>query len=503
MNHTTTLNTTTLILGLALLLNASNAGSASVALPHIFTDHMVLQRQMPVPVWGTATPDEKVSVSFACQTKTATATADGHWSVTLDPLQTSSTPGEMTITGSNTVKFEDVLVGEVWLCSGQSNMGKPVGTWRGMNPTPNYELELADANYPLIRILQPQAAKREAPAEDFDETVRPKAYPHGGWVACNGVVLDQLKFSAVGYFFGRKLFQELKVPIGLINSSVGGTRIEAWLAPASFATDPALVTDFEKLPVITDPAKPPRREVAGELYNGMVAPITPYAIRGVIWYQGESNVYVNDGSAYAPKMIALINGWRLAWHQELAFYYVQLPPLKYSTTRKQVKDAEQLPLLREAQAAALKLPHTGMIVTTDLADDLGNIHPVNKVPVGERLAAWALANDYGRKDIEVSGPMFQSMEIEGSKAILHFQHVGKGLVSKDGQPLNSFMIAGHDGKFYPANAEISGNTVVVTSPQVPNPSVVCFAWDEAAEPNFFNKDGLPAMPFRTDNPLTK
>ena len=243
--------------------------------------------------------------------------------------------------------------------------------------------------------------------------------------------------------------------------------------------------------------------MAGALFNGMVAPMVPYAIRGVIWYQGESNVYVNDGSAYAPKMIALINGWRLAWHRDLAFYYVQLPPLKYSTTRKQVKDAEQLPLLREAQAAALKLPHTGMIVTTDLADDLRNIHPVNKVPVGERLAAWALANDYGRKDIEVSGPIFQSMEIDGSKSILHFQHVGNGLVSKDGQPLNSFVIAGQDGKFYPANAEISGDTVIVTNPQVPNPAVVRFGWDEAAEPNFFNNDGLPAMPFRTDNPLTK
>ncbi len=495
--------TTVLVLGLALLFNSRGTGNATVALPHIFTDHMVLQRQMPVPVWGTAAPGEQVSVSFVGQTKTVTATADGHWRVTLDPLAASSTPGEMTITGSNTVKFEDVLVGEVWLCSGQSNMGKPVGTWRGMNPTPNYQQELANANYPFIRILQPQQTKTQAPAADFDETVRPKAYPHGGWVACNGAVLDQLKFSAVGYFFGRKLFRELKVPIGLINSSVGGTQIEGWLAPSSIAADPSLVADFEKPPVVTDPTKPPRPQVAGALFNGMVAPMVPYAIRGVIWYQGESNVYVNDGSAYAPKMIALINGWRLAWHRDLAFYYVQLPPLKYSTTRKQVKDAEQLPLLREAQAAALKLPHTGMIVTTDLADDLRNIHPVNKVPVGERLAAWALANDYGRKDIEVSGPIFQSMEIDGSRSILHFQHVGNGLVSKDGQPLNSFVIAGQDGKFYPANAEISGDTVIVTNPQVPNPAVVRFGWDEAAEPNFFNNDGLPAMPFRTDNPLTK
>ncbi len=488
----------------ALLVGWPCASKASVMLPHIFTDHMVLQRQMPVPVWGTAAPNEQVSVSFAGQTKSATATPDGRWRVTLDPLKASSTPAEMTITGSNTVKFEDILVGEVWLCSGQSNMGKPVGTWRGMNPTPNYEQELANANYPLIRILQPQAAKRQSPAEDFDETVRPNAYPHGGWVACNGTVLDQMKFSAVGYFFGRKLFQELHVPIGLINSSVGGTRIEAWLAPSSVAADPSLVTDFEKPPVVTDPAKPPRREMAAELYNGMIAPMATYAMRGVIWYQGESNIYVNDGSAYAPKMIALINGWRLAWHQDLAFYYVQLPPLNYSTTRKQVKDAEQLPLLREAQAAALKLPHTGMIVTTDLADDLGNIHPVNKVPVGERLAAWALANDYGRQDIKVSGPIFHSMEIQGSKAILHFDYVGgRGLVSKDGQPLNSFVVAGQDGKFYPAKAEIVDETVVVTSPQVPNPQVVRFAWDEAAEPNFFNKAGLPAMPFRTDNPLAK
>jgi sialate O-acetylesterase len=463
---------------------------------------MVLQAGKADPVWGWAQPAETVTVSFAGQKKQATAGSDGAWKVALDPLAISAQPTDLTISGmgAESLTFHDVLVGEVWLCSGQSNMGKPVGLWRGMNPTPNYQQELAAADYPLIRLLQPRAARSATPQRDFDEVHRDKEYANGGWEACTPVTLDQLKFSAVGYFFGRKLFRELHVPIGLINASSGGTRIEEWTPASGFASMPSLAgfaTACQTPGAKFDDIVPSLH------YNGEIAPMVPFAIRGIIWYQGESNIYVNDGSAYADKMTALIKSWRAEWHEELPFYFVQLPPLLYSVTRKQVKSPDALPLLREAQTTALLLPHTGMVVTTDLADDLKNIHPVNKVPVGERLARWALANEYGRKDVEVSGPLYRpgSIEREGSKAVLHFTHVGKGLVSEDGKPLTWFTAAGSDGIFQPAKAEISGDAIVVTSPQIANVVNVRFAWDEGAEPNFFNKDGLPASPFRTDSPF--
>ena len=225
----------------------------------------------------------------------------------------------------------------------------------------------------------------------------------------------------------------------------------------------------------------------------------------MLWYQGESNIYVGDGANYADKMVALVNGWRAAWHRELPFYYVQIAPLLYHTTRSNlVVSPEAAPRLREAQAACLKLlPRTGMVVTTDLVDDLTDIHPRNKKDVGERLARWALAKDYGHSEIEVSGPLFKSVEYKDDSAVLHFDHVAGGLVSRDKKPLSWFVIGGADGNFYPGTATIERDTVVVTSPRVKSPSVVRFAWDEAAQPNFYNQAGLPAAPFRTDNPFTK
>jgi sialate O-acetylesterase len=475
----------------------------SLGLPHVFGDHMVLQTGQRVPVWGWATPSESITVTFGGQTKSVvTAADDGAWKIYLDPLAVSSTPRDLTVAGTDSVIFHDVLVGEVWLCSGQSNMQKPLGTWRGQPiPTVNYEQEIAAANYPLIRMMNLKIYEPEKPARDIDTTQRPvQDYPWAGWVTTTPASIDQIKFSAACYYFGRKLYQSLNVPIGLIEATAGGTHIEAWTPPAGFAADPALA-DFAKA------AETPKVEYQGTristLYNGMIHPIAPYALRGVLWYQGESNVYNQDGAIYTNKMAALINSWRAEWGRDLSFYYVQLPPLLYSVTRSQyVKSPDVEPIFWEAQTAALRLPHTGMIVTTDIGEP-NNMHPPRKKEVGERLALWALAQDYGRKDIEPSGPLFRSMKVKRDQAILEFDHIGGGLIASDNQPLNWFTIAGADGKFVPATAVIKGKTVVVSSTQVADPTAVRFAWSEAASPNFFNKDGLPASPFRTDNPLTQ
>jgi sialate O-acetylesterase len=477
--------------------------AVAMTVPHVFGDHMVLQEGMPVPVWGWGEPGEKITVTFAGQSKEATASADtGRWEVRLDPLKVSAEPAEMSIAGSETVVFKDVLVGEVWLCSGQSNMQKPVGTWRGQ-PTTTIDgaKEIAAANYPQIRLMNEEIANAQAPADDISTATRPKQdYPWKGWVVCSPSSLDEVKFSAVGYFFARELFEQLHVPIGMIEATAGGTQIEAWTPAAGLDSDPALA-DFAKA------ALTPKVKFHGTtittLYNGMIAPIVPFSIRGVLWYQGESNLLERDGAIYANKQAALIQSWRQAWGQELPFYFVQLPPLLYSARFKPVEYPDAEPIFREAQAAALSLPETGMVVTTDIGD-LKNMHPPHKKEVGERLARWALAGQYGKK-IEPSGPIYRpgSIEHEGYKAVLHFTHVGRGLVSNDGKPLDWFFTAGSDGKFYPAKAEISGDAIVITSPQVPEPKVVRFAWDEKATPNFFNKDGLPAAPFRTDDPLAK
>jgi sialate O-acetylesterase len=480
-------------LRLLLLLCASlPLAHAELHLPRIFGDHMVLQAGLPVPVWGWADAGETVTVRFAGQEKSATADTDGRWSVQLDALAVSAQPAELTVAAHESRVLTDVLVGEVWLCSGQSNMEKPLGEQHGQKPVLNAEEEIRAADFPLIRLFKVTKARASAPARDLQ----------GEWTACRPDTIDRIKFSAAGYFFGRKLHQELGGPVGLIDSTWGGTRIEVWTPPAGFAAVPALA-DFTA--ALQTPGKKAHGAEPAALCNAMILPLVPFALRGALWYQGESNIMdVDDGALYADKMKALVRGWRALWAREFSFYFVQVAPHLYHVVRPaQVVSPEATPRVWEAQAAAQRqLPHTGMVVTTDLVDDLMDIHPRNKKDVGERLARWALVNDYGRTGIEVSGPVFQRMEIAGGRAVLHFDHLGGGLVAADKKTLTWFVIAGADGKFFPGRATIDGDTVVVSSASVPAPAVVRFAWDEAARPNLANQAGLPASPFRTDDPFT-
>jgi len=434
---------------------------AEVTLPRVIDSNMVLQRGQPVPIWGWAEPGEEVRVEFGGQSKRTQADRTRRWEVRLRPLKASGRPADLVVTGVNRIVLTNILVGEVWLCSGQSNMEKPIGAQQGQRP------------------------QRDLKSR--------------GWFLCNSNAHEALKFSAVAYFFGCDIHRELGVPVGLTESAWGGTRIEPWTPAVGFDTVPALRGKIE----LPDPHATLNQRVPTVLYNAMIAPLVPFAFRGALWYQGESNLIdVPDGPIYADKMRALIEGWRQVWGMgKFSFYYVQLAPFTYFSDREKPRadSPERLPEMWEAQTDALKVPKTGMVVTTDLVQDVHDLHPVNKQDVGRRLARLALAKDYGRKDMVWSGPMLRKATFKNGRAILYFDHVDGGLVSKDGKPLSWFTIAGEDGGFVAANAVIEDDTVVVSSPEVTKPKVVRFAWHEKAMPNLFNAAGLPAVPFRTDH----
>lgn len=460
------------VLGLAL---GTVAVQAEVKVPAVFGSHMVLQRELPIPVWGWDAAGTEVTVTLEDAKATAKAGDDGKWQVNLPP-QRAGGPYKLTVAGSSTVAFEDVLVGEVWICSGQSNM-----EWTVSNSN-NPQEEAAAANHPKIRHIKIE----HVPADKPQTEVPTKT----GWQVCTPETVPN--FTAVGYFFGRNLQERLDVPIGLIGSNWGGTRIEPWTPPAGFKAVPALKDITDKLD--TFPSKNDKGQINHQtplaLYNGMIAPLVPYGIRGAIWYQGESNN--GEGMLYFEKMKALISGWRTLWNREdLPFLYVQLAPYKYGG------DPTNLAGIWEAQTAALSIPYTGMAVTVDISN-LTDIHPKNKQDVGKRLALWALAKTYGQTGLEYSGPLYKSQKIEGNKIRLEFDHVGTGLVARDGKPLSRFQIAGEDKKFADAKAEIDGTTVVVSGDGVAEPKFVRFGWHQEAEPNLSNKEGLPASPFRTD-----
>ncbi len=427
----------------ALSLSFASMARADVKLPAVLDSHMVLQRDRPMPIWGWADPGEEVTVTLDAQKASAKADDKGRWQVTLKPVQADGKAHTMTIVGKNKIVLEDLLIGEVWLGSGQSNM-----QW-SINQSQRAKEYTAAADKPQIRLFNVPLVQNSKPAQD----VKAK------WAVCSSKSVGG--FSAVLYHFGVRLQKELDVPVGLINASWGGSRIEPWLV---------------------------EEKSSGGMYNGMIAPVQPFALRGITWYQGESNV--GEGMKYRDKMETLIKGWRRVWGAELPFYHVQIAPFSgYG--------ADKLPPLWEAQVASLKIPQTGMVVCTDLVDNVKDIHPGNKQPYGERLALWALAKDYGKKDLVYSGPLYKSIKIEGAKIHVSFAHVGGGLQARGGKALSEFEIAGKDGKFVPAEATINGGTVVVQATGVAEPTQVRYGWRNMANPNLMNKEGLPASPFRS------
>jgi hypothetical protein len=463
----------------------------------LFNDHMVVQRGRPLRVWGTAVDGERVTVSFRGHEAQGVAHG-GKWSIALPPPDVGPA-GEIRVrSAAGSYRIRDVLVGEVWVASGQSNMEMPVDVrvWPSRyDGVANAKKEVTEGNYPQIRLFYvPRVASYE-----------PKDDSGGQWAVCTPDNVGG--FSAAAYFFGRKLHRELKVPIGLIDASWGATYIEPWTAASSLQAQPELSDTVKRMTETfaaydkakaANPASPPaaHQHIPSALFNGMIHRLTPFGIRGAIWYQGEGNV--GDGMLYYHKMQALIGGWRQAWGEgQFPFLYVQLAPYDYGMY-KGPKDPYLLPALWEAQTAALSIPNTGMAVTTDISE-VRNIHPRNKQDVGLRLALWALNQTYGHKEIVCCGPLYSGYKIDGDRIRVSFRHADGGLASRDAHPLSWFQIAGDDRVFHDAEAVIDGETVLVHSPKVRAPVAVRFAWHKLAEPNLSNGAKLPAVPFRTDN----
>jgi sialate O-acetylesterase len=473
------------------------SATAEIKLPNVLTSNMILQRDQPVAIWGTTEPNQKVEVRFAGQVKTTQASATGKWILNLDPMPASfeSRNLELSSAGKDTV-LTNVLVGEVWLCGGQSNMEYPmdIRLKKYTRPFRGDDLaarEIRQGGSPNIRLMLVEKVKSLP-----DCTTK-------GWQECSDSTMAS--FSAVAYFFGKNLQETLKVPVGLIASSWGGTRIEPWTPESAYEQSPAFSAEAAQKPCQIDNSS------VGLLYNSMIAPLAPYTLKGFIWYQGESNA-MNHETRYVEKTKLMLDAWRSIFQQPAApFYYVQIAPYYY-TQRKKDKLKHTVKLLAEfgeMQTRCLELPYTGQVVVTDLVDDLSNIHPSYKWEVGRRLSLIALAKTYNKDQLVYSGPMFQSAQAKKNKLILTFSHVGSGLTagvhdqrSNDFQTVSNEELswfevaAANDTVFHPAKAVIQGNTVVLTCPEVKKPKQIHFAWNEAAMPNFFNREGLPAVPFR-------
>lgn len=458
------------VLALAVVLTAAcSAGLAAVTPNALFCDNAVLQRGIAVPVWGKADDGETVTVTFQ-QQRVSTTAKGGKWMVRLQPLSEGG-PFAMTIEGSNKIELKNVMVGEVWVCSGQSNMAF------ALKNAANADGAIARSADAKLRLF---TVPRRGVPEPADDIV-------GTWVEASPETTPG--FSAVGYYFGRDLRKTLDVPVGLINTSYGGTRIESWMSEA--ALKPWL-DDLRP-----EMAKAPNRVAEKDpafLYNGMVHPLIPYAIRGAIWYQGEANGNRNP-YLYRTLLPTMISDWRRNWGQgDFPFLFVQLAPfdkLPLDTS------GEKWAVLRESQLlTADTVPRTAMAVITDCGD-AQDVHPKMKEPVGARLALAARAIAYGEK-IAYRGPRFKSLSFRGDRAMVEFECEGSRLFAKDGD-LRGFTVASEDCKFYPARASIVGKKVVVSSPEVAKPAAVRFGWSNCPDVNLFDSTGLPASPFRTDN----
>ena len=488
------------------------APATNIKLPAVLSDNMVLQADMALPIWGWADPGGSVTVKLGGQSKTAVADTKGKWSVKLDAIKAGGLH-TMTIAGAETITVKNILAGEVWVCSGQSNM-----QWT-VKSSMNADQEIAAATYPKIRLFTVPRVPALTPQDDCQ----------GAWIECSPETAGG--FSAVGYFFGRAIYKARGVPVGLINTSWGGTPSETWTRPSKLKTlpdakpllerwdsqaknyDPEKAKqDYEaamvkwkeaaakakaaKKKAPRQPRKPgdPRmhHHRPGNLYNGMIAPLVPFAIRGAIWYQGESNA----GRAYQYRSIfpGMIEDWRESWGQgDFPFFWVQLANFH---TRLDEPAGSAWAELREAQSMTLKLANTGQAVIIDIGE-AKNIHPKNKQDVGKRLALSARKVAYN-ENIVHSGPVLTSRKIEGSTVRLTFDCVGGGLIAKGGGDLKGFALAGADKKFIWAKAVIDGNSVVLSCPKVAKPVAARYAWADNPECNLYNKEGLPASPFRTD-----
>jgi sialate O-acetylesterase len=510
---------------IAVLAFSSFTIKADVALNSIFSDHMVIQRDRPVPVWGTASPNEKVSITFNGSTKSTTAQSDGKWMVTLAPQVASMTPQTLSVQGNNKVDVSDVLVGDVWVGTGQSNMDFPVTMTDGKDRIQH----APPGQFDGIRLLKVPETESDQPAQTINAHWTDASTP------------NVMEFSATLFYFAESLREKMPgVPLGLIRSSVGATNIYSWIPTDLYTNDPSAeylrgwwtraksswtqekqdandkaVQDYEAqkldyqeknepMPAsIRNPGellgpKWSRRPCA--LYNGMIAPLSPFAIRGMIWYQGEWDAKNDWVKTYHDMFLAMAKSWRSAWAAasndskagDFPIYVVQLPS-------REAGDGNYWPFMREVEAnLGSDVPNSGFVVTMDLNDGT-NLHPPEKTEIGRRLARLALAKEYGQKN-SYYGPTLKSATVDGSGMVLTFDSGGGALTSSDGQPLRNFELAADEGKYYPATAQISGNTIRIESADVPQPASVRYGWKPAHQPmNFFNAEQLPASPFRTDS----
>ena len=480
--------------------------NAAVKVPALISDHMVLQQGIPVKIWGTADPGETVRVDLQGQSVTVKAGANGKWTAWLKPLVAAG-PLEMTIAATNTISVKDVLVGEVWVGSGQSNMEFRLQT------AVNHDEEIARADYPMIHLFQVKHVVADQPADDVV----------GGWQVCSPATAKS--FSAVEYFFGRNLQQNLHIPMGLIESDWGGTPAQSWTSRPALESDPSLkfvLDDWDKTlagyparkqkydsdleawnkaaaearaagkmapnrPAL--PLGPGHQNTPAGLYNAMIAPLTPYGIRGVIWYQGEADASEARAWRYRRLFGAMIQDWRNRWGEgDFPFYFVQLANFKSNI---------YWPVLRESQTETLRLANTGMAVIIDIGESK-DIHPKNKQDVGLRLSLAARALTY-HQPVEYSGPMFRMAAAEGGAMRVYLTHAD-GMQPRGGGAITGFEIAGADGKYVEAQVKVDGSTLLVSSAQVPDPVAVRYAWADDPVCNLINQAGLPASPFRSDQP---
>jgi sialate O-acetylesterase len=439
-----------------------------IKLPSVIGDNMVLQQNSEAAIWGWGDPasEIKVSGSWSKDTVKVITSNQASWKVY---LKTPSAGGPYTVSvnGRENIVLKNVMIGEVWICSGQSNM-----EWSADSKINNSEEEVKNANQPDIRLFHVKKLGSESPQNNC----------FAKWEICTPETMHS--FSAVGYFFGKNLQKNLNVPIGIIEAAWGGTGAEVWVRPDLVESDPLLRECAEKLEITAWwPSKP------GVLYNGMIAPLLPFRIAGAIWYQGESNA--DNPESYLKLFRTLIENWRHDFGNDFPFYYVQIAPFTYDK-------ATRAPLVREMQMRTLDVPKTGMVVVSDLVDNVNDIHPRNKQDVAKRLANWALAETYGVKGLVYKHPLYKSMSLEKSKIRISFENISQGLKAT-GDEITGFEIAGPDKVFKPAKVKIDGNTILVWSKELKTPVAVRFSFTNDAIGNLFSQEGLPVAPFRTDD----